>query len=875
MQDQKSGSSRFSRCWCAVRPARGRVRGGAVAASGAIALGVMLASGDALGQACVPGWDAGGFVANAAIADTIIWDDGSGEAVWAARRPWFGGPGGIVRWDGSSWTEIATADFTGTLHAIAAFNGSLYVGGDFTAIDGQPIGGIARWTGTGWADVGGGVSDGAFGGDARVLEMYVWDDGSIPMLYVGGEFETAGSVSANNIARWNGLTWNNLGSGVLGGPVPDFPGFEIAGSVATIASFDDGSGDALYVGGTFYTAGGESSPHIAKWQGGTWSSVGGGVELSPGWCCAAVLALETFDDGTGDALYVGGFFHEVDGIAASSIARWDGSAWSAVGGPLSFFGSPDFVTINTLAVFNQGGGDALFVGGDFDNADGAAVGNIARWNGAAWGGPPATINSSILGLQPFTGGSDPQLLVRTFSDTYLWSGCTVEIDADASEVDAAANVVSSFGGLTTVIVTPRDSNGNIAPASMATFLTTAGQLVGPVIDLGDGRFSQDLAGEPGVSGATVSAIVDGVEITDVAQISFVPIDPANSTIEINHAQRFLGGLAEITVTLRDDMNAPVATSHDVVISTTVGELLDSVESTGLNHQYTQTILASQIGTAAISATVDGLPLDNNASLAILSPGLFGNVIGEDAQGVFHAFMSIQAAINADDILDLHTIFVVPGEYAETILIEDRAGLVIEALAGIDPVVIHGAIISKSTDVSLRYFDIDASNTNKDGVTVLGKNNANSGIELVGLSISGASWNGIAVDVDNVNVSILDSVIHSNARSGILFERVGGPYLVDGCELYGNGHNGISVGREVEATISNNAIYENGDANGNGGGRYGIFRERQPQDGTPDQVTLISNDLSDNNGKQQPGRSDENVGNYDQVIDETDDQSPYT
>ena len=33
-----------------------------------------------------------------------------------------------------------------------------------------------------------------------------------------------------------------------------------------MATFDDGSGDALYVGGVFVTAGGVPSTHIAEWR---------------------------------------------------------------------------------------------------------------------------------------------------------------------------------------------------------------------------------------------------------------------------------------------------------------------------------------------------------------------------------------------------------------------------------------------------------------------------------------------------------------------------------------------------------------------------------------------------------------------------------
>jgi hypothetical protein len=161
------------------------------------------------------------------------------------------------------------------------------------------------------------------------------------------------------------------------------------------------------------------------------------------------------------------------------------------------------------------------------------------------------------------------------------------------------------------------------------------------------------------------------------------------------------------------------------------------------------------------------------------------------------------------------------------------------------------------------------------VLLRGRANANADIELLGLSVTGAQWNGIAVDAENGNVSIRECVITGNARNGVTFDRVGGTYTIENSEIRENGHNGVDIGRDVVTVLSANVIAENGVAGGQGGGRYGISRDRQPQAGTPEQVTLLSNTLFANNGRPQAGRSDENIRNYDQIIDATDEQSPYT
>ena len=66
---------------------------------------------------------------------------------------------------------------------------------------------------------------------------------------MGGDFTTAGGVTVNNIAKWNGSTWSALGTGT-----DDY--------VVRLAFDSTGS---LYAGGNFTTAGGIPANYVAKW----------------------------------------------------------------------------------------------------------------------------------------------------------------------------------------------------------------------------------------------------------------------------------------------------------------------------------------------------------------------------------------------------------------------------------------------------------------------------------------------------------------------------------------------------------------------------------------------------------------------------------
>src|SRR5262245_29744756 len=143
-----------------------------------------------------------------------------------------------------------------------------------------------------------------------------------------------------------------------------FPGVD--SSIQALTVFDDGSGPALYVGGSFSSAHGlDGTRGIARWDGTQWSSVGGGLD-------GGARCFLVYDDGLGGgpALYVGGGFTMAGGVAAEGIARWDGSDWSALGGGI---GTIPNHAVNALAEFDDGTGPALYACGTFDLAGGQPV----------------------------------------------------------------------------------------------------------------------------------------------------------------------------------------------------------------------------------------------------------------------------------------------------------------------------------------------------------------------------------------------------------------------------------------------------------------------------------------------------------------------
>jgi hypothetical protein len=219
----------------------------------------------------------------------------------------------------------------------------------------------------------------AFGGrdgtDGLIRASTVFDDGSGPALIVGGTFTSAGGALATNVARWDGAHWSALGAG-------------LPGEVKALAVHDDGSGPALYAAGELEASGGLFG-NVARWNGATWVDVG---FSGPG----RVEALISHTDGAGRALFAGGQFVLVVGGAAVSInvARLSNGAWSSMPGA-------SVPTVLSFATFDDGQGPALVVGGEGDfQLSGATSRAAAKWSNGVWSpiGGPALLRTKSLAV---------------------------------------------------------------------------------------------------------------------------------------------------------------------------------------------------------------------------------------------------------------------------------------------------------------------------------------------------------------------------------------------------------------------------------------------------------------------------------------------
>jgi len=206
-------------------------------------------------------------------------------------------------------------------------------------------------------------------GDGYAAPMMEWNDGTGQALYVGGAFTEIGGAFINVLAKYD-VTSDSWNRLGNGISIGSTNGF-----LTSMVPYDSGTGSRLIVAGRFTSAGGVSGTEaIAAWNGVDWSSLG--LNVSAG---NAVWDMVVGDLGQGPRLFVAGGF----GIPYGGIAQYNGTTWGPVGTGVGVRGSFS-PYIGALAIFNDGSGPALYAAGRFDTIDGVAAQLAAKYNGHVW-----------------------------------------------------------------------------------------------------------------------------------------------------------------------------------------------------------------------------------------------------------------------------------------------------------------------------------------------------------------------------------------------------------------------------------------------------------------------------------------------------------
>ena len=264
------------------------------------------------------------------------------------------GPAGAVV---SANPDDGTCEANGRVNAVAYLGGTVYLGGAFTSVDGQPRNRLAAC-------------------DAATGNLLSWNPNANNVVralkvspagtrvYVGGDFSAVGGAARSRVAALNPT------SGAAFGWNP-----YVNDQVKAITTSNSGS--TVYVGGDFDSAGGAGRRHLAAFNAtsGALTSLKPTISNGTG-NFATVLAMDVSADG--NTLYFAGDFALVNGSSrrnAAAVSSGIGTlrAWS----PASTAGTTADLTVSAS-------GNTVFVGGraagGYVQAYGPNVGGTPVWN---------------------------------------------------------------------------------------------------------------------------------------------------------------------------------------------------------------------------------------------------------------------------------------------------------------------------------------------------------------------------------------------------------------------------------------------------------------------------------------------------------------
>lgn len=269
---------------------------------------------------------------------------------------------GLAQWDGANWSTPATV--AGGVSAVACLpDNSLIIGGNFTSVNGEPIVRIAR--------IESGVPT-PMGGEqiGNVSSLAIAPNGTI---YATSDAPTM------RIWRWDDGTWTQIGSATTTQYTWDLG----AAKIITLAD------NSVALSGYFTSLNGEAISNLARFDGASWEQVGspqssyaasqlpdgrivtGRTEIEassmdmttplmgevPQLTNGGAYAVEYFE---GD-LVIAGNFTAIRGVPVTNVARRTAEGWQQMG---SLQGVTDLLNRN----------GTLYAAGRFE-------GHVARWTG--------------------------------------------------------------------------------------------------------------------------------------------------------------------------------------------------------------------------------------------------------------------------------------------------------------------------------------------------------------------------------------------------------------------------------------------------------------------------------------------------------------
>ena len=340
------------------------------------------------------------------------------------------------------WNPNATCSTGSCVDALAVSGSTVYAGGWFSSIGGQPRNSIAALDAASGNATSWDASTGIAGSNVRAIAV------SGSTVYAGGGFSSIGGqprkgIAALDASSGHATSWN---------PNATCSNLSLCNVVTALAV----SGSTVYAGGEFNSMGGQLRSHIAALD----ASTGNATSWNPGAYGdhngqeVAALAV------SGSTVYAGGWFTSIGGQYRPQIAALDASTGEATSWNPSTYGWNQQVV--ALAVGADG---TLYAGGSFSGFGLAPLAGFAAFKSIS-------LSPSLSVSAPASGAAGTQL--------------------DASSIQAGLSGGSTPSGTITFKV--------FGPQSSPPSDCSGGTTVGTATASGDGAYHPNASFTPRAAG---------------------------------------------------------------------------------------------------------------------------------------------------------------------------------------------------------------------------------------------------------------------------------------------------------------------------------------------------------------------------------------
>jgi hypothetical protein len=234
--------------------------------------------------------------------------------------------------------------------------------------------GVFEWNGVTWNQMGSGLNgENPFDQSGTSVSM----DSAGSRIAIGARLNDGNGNNSGHVRiyNWNGTAWLQLGADIDGGAIGD----ESGGAVCL-----SGVGNRVAIGAEGNDASGPNSGHVRvfEWNGIAWTQVGADLD---GEATSDNSGYSVSFNHSGNRLAIGAPLNDGNGNNSGHVRiyEWNGTAWTQLG-----------IDLDGEAVGDQSGhsvslnavGDRIVIGAIENNGSGFGSGHVRiyEWNGIAW-----------------------------------------------------------------------------------------------------------------------------------------------------------------------------------------------------------------------------------------------------------------------------------------------------------------------------------------------------------------------------------------------------------------------------------------------------------------------------------------------------------